>query len=60
MYTSYPEKLANSYKKWSVAHSKPSNDMDQPGLGTPIALTEPARQDWAEQIAQAEHRRSFS
>lgn len=60
MYISHTARIANSYKKWSVAHSNRGNDNDQPGLATPIALTEPAPQDQAERSAQAEHRRSFS
>ena len=52
--------MASSFKNWSAAHPKRSNDNDQPRLGTPIALTDPAPQDVAEQSAQAEHRRSFS
>lgn len=60
MHTSHTANIANSFKKWSIAHSKRSNDNDQPGLGTPIALAEPAPQDQAERSVQAEHRRSFS
>ena len=60
MYTSHTANIANSFKKWSIAHSKRSNDNDQLGLGTPIALAEPTSQAQAELSAQAEHRRSFS
>jgi hypothetical protein len=60
MYTSHTENIVNSFKKWSVAHSKRSNENDQPNVGTPIALAEPAPQDRAVLSAQAEHRRSFS
>lgn len=60
MYTSYAVGLPNSFKKWSVAHSKRSNDNNQPGPAAAIALIEPAPQDPAQQSAEAEHRRSFS
>jgi hypothetical protein len=66
MYASHTSNIANSFKKWSIAHSKRNNDNDQPSVGTSIALAEPAPQDkaevsaQAELSAQAEHRRSFS
>ena len=60
MGTSHAANIANSFKKWSVAHAKRNNDNDQPSGGTPIALAEPAPQERAELSAQAEHRRSFS
>ena len=60
MHTSHTANMASSFKNWSALHPKRSNDNDQPRLGTPIALTDPAPQDVAEQSAQAEHRRSFS
>ena len=32
---------ANGFKSWSAAHTQGSNDDDQPGGATPIALTAP-------------------
>ena len=60
MNTSHTANIANSFKKWSIAHSKRSNDNDQPGLSTPIALAQPALQHRPERSVQAEHRGSFS
>jgi hypothetical protein len=60
MHASHTANIASRFKNWSTAHPKRSNDNDQPRLGTPVALTDPAPQDVAEQSAQAEHRRSFS
>jgi hypothetical protein len=60
MYTSHTANTANSFKKWSVAHSKRNDDNDQPSGSTPIALVDAAPPRPAELSVQAEHRRSFS
>ena len=60
MDASHTANIASSFKTWSAAHPKRSNDNDQPRIGTPIALADPNPQELAEQSAQAEHRRSFS
>jgi hypothetical protein len=59
MHTSHTANIANSFNKWSAAHSQ-RNKNDPPSVGTPIALAEPVPRDRAELSAQAEHRRSFS
>jgi hypothetical protein len=60
MYTSHTANISNSFKKWSVAHSKRNDDNDQPSVGTPIALVDAAPPRRAELSGQAEHSRSFS
>jgi hypothetical protein len=41
MFISYTVSAANGFKKWSASQSKGSNDNDQPGGITPIALADP-------------------
>ena len=41
MRISLPDSRANGSTKWSIAHQPGSNDDDQPGGATPIAITAP-------------------
>jgi hypothetical protein len=36
---------ANGFKKWSISHSPNSNDDDEPGGATPIAIAIPVPDD---------------
>ena len=44
MYISLTNSRTQGFKKWSDAH-QPDNDDDSPGGATPIAVTEPPRDD---------------
>jgi len=44
MHISLTNSRANGFKKWSDAN-RPSNDDDNPGGATPIAVTEPPADD---------------
>jgi hypothetical protein len=41
MYISLADSRSNGFRKWSETHSPGSNDDDQPGGATPIAIAVP-------------------
>ena len=48
---------ANGFSKWSIAHQPGSNDDDQPGGATPIAITAPDLDDPIMAPPEQPHRR---
>jgi hypothetical protein len=55
MYISLANSRSNGFKKWSDTHSPGSNDDDQPGGATPIAIAVPPMND-AEETQEQPHR----